>query len=434
MSRNKTFFLMDATTRNSNWKIWQKVLFRFFVVFLFLLSLVAYNPFLNILGYGFRKQVALIGVPLKTVVAWLDDNVFHIGYLPDQHATYFSDNHFGVVLFLAILLISLISCALWSMLDKRRAGYDRLYYWVSNYLAYYIFLAMITYAVYKIIPIQARYPTAPELLTRWGNLRNWEVLFRFMGTSPAYSMFCGWLELIASLLILFNRTRVLGGLLMTIALVQIVCFNIFYNNSIIMLSGILLMATLFIIASALPKLFLIFVNLRAVSLVQNRYSFTTRWKKYVLIAICILPLWSVYTVTTRGLTIYKGTAHNQQKQRLYNVTVYQQDNDTIPPLTTDTVRWKYVCFLDFANTLQRIVIFDMQEKQFTHPCQWDSMSQKIIIRGNDSASFSYNDLPDGDIQLNGRWHGENTNIRLTKLSLDSLTLVKDKFLFMQEDQ
>ena len=425
---------MDAMQTNSNWKIWQKVLFRFFAVFLFLLSLVAYNPFLNILGYGFGKQVELIGAPLKTVVTWLDNNVFHTGYLPEQHATYFSDNHFGVVLLLAILIISLISCSLWSMLNRRGAGYDRLYYWFSNYLAYYIFLAMITYAVYKIIPIQARYPTAPELLTRWGNLRSWEVFFRFMGTSPAYSMFCGWLELIASLLILFNRTRVLGGILMTIALVQIVCFNIFYNNSIILLSGILLMATLFIIARALPKLFLIFINLRQVSLVQKRYKFTTPWKKYVMIAICFLPLWSVYTVTTRGLTIYQGTAHNQQKQRLYNVTVYQQDNDTIPPLTTDTVRWKYVCFLDYANARQRIVIFDMQEKQFTHPCQWDSVSQKIIIPGKDSTRFSYSDLPDGDIQLNGRWQGKNTSIQLTKLSIDSLTLVKDKFLFMQEDQ
>jgi len=425
---------MDTMQPNSNWKTWQKILFRFFVVFLFLLSQVAYNPILNILGYGFSKQVQLIAAPLKPVVELLDNNVFHIGYLPEQHATYFSDNHFGVVLLLAIFIISLMSCVLWSLLDKRRPGYDRLYYWFSNYLAYYIFLAMITYTVYKIIPIQARYPTAPELLTRWGNLRNWEVLFRFMGTSPAYCMFCGWLELIASLLILFNRTRVLGGILMTIALVQIVLFNIFYNNSIIMLSGILLVATLFIIVRALPKLFLIFINLRRVSLVQYSYRFTTRWKKYVMIAICFLPVWKVFTLTTNSWTIYKGYAHNQEKQRLYNVIVYQQENDTIPPLTTDTVRWKYVCFLDYTPTIQQLVIFDMQENQFRHPYKLDSLSQKLIIRGKDSARFSYTDLPDGNMQLNGLWHGKSTKIQLAKLSIDSLTLVKDKFLFMQEDQ
>jgi hypothetical protein len=425
---------MNTTQANVNWKLWQKILFRFFFVFLLLLSQVAYNPFLELIGYGYRKQVLLINAPLKGVVSWLDDHIFHIGYLPRQHAVDFSDTHFGVVLFLTIFIIALVSCVMWSLIDRRRSGYNRLYYWFSNYLAYYIFLAMITYAVYKIIPIQARYPTAPELLTRWGSLRNWEVLFRFMGTSPAYCMFCGWLELIASSLILFNRTRVLGGILMTIVLVQVVCFNIFYNNNIILLSAILLMATLFIIARTLPKLFLIFIDLKPVSLVQRRYKFTTPWKKYTLIALCFLPLWKVFTVTAKGWIFYKGDVRNQKKQRLYNVAVYQQDNDTIPPLTTDTIRWKYVCFLDYTSTNQEIVIFDMQETQFMHPCHWDSLSQKIIIAGKDSAHFSYTDLPDGNMQLNGSWHGKNTSIQLAKLSIDSLSLVKDKFLFMQEDQ
>ena len=91
---------MDAMQPDNNWKTCQKILFRFFVLFLFLLSQVAFNPFLNILGYGYRKQVQLINVPLKTSVDWLDDNVFQIGYLREQHATYLSDTHFCVVLFM----------------------------------------------------------------------------------------------------------------------------------------------------------------------------------------------------------------------------------------------------------------------------------------------------------------------------------------------
>lgn len=425
---------MDITQPNINWKLWHKIFFRFSVVLLFLLSQVAYNPLLEILGYGYGKQVQLLNMPLKGLVSWLDDHIFHIGYLPEQHVVHFSDTHFGVVLFLTILIIASVSCMLWSILDKRRSGYNRFYYWFSNYLAYYIFLAMITYAIYKIIPVQARYPTAPELLTRWGNLRNWEVLFRFMGTSPAYCMFCGWLELIASILILFNRTRVSGGILMIIVLMQVVLFNIFYNNNIIMLSGILLLATLFIMAKALPKLFLIFIKLKPVSLVEYRYRFTTPWKKYIMIAICFLPLWKVFTVSKRALRVYKGVVNNQKKQRLYNVTFYQQENDTIPSLTTDTLRWKYVCFLDYTGANQRIVIFDMQENQFIHQVKWDSLNQKILFTDKDSARFSYTDLPNGNMRLNGYWHGKNTNIQLTKLSIDSLNLVKDKFLFMQEDQ
>jgi hypothetical protein len=293
---------------------------------------------------------------------------------------------------------------------------------------------MITYAVQKIIPIQAHYPTAPELLTHWGDLRNWEVLFRFMGTSPAYCMFSGWLELIASLLILFHRTRVLGCILMTMVLVQVVLFNVFYNNNIILLSGVLLLATLFILAPALPKLYLILIKLKPVSLAQYRYKITTRWKKYLAIAIFFLPLWKVFLVTKTAWNFYKGTVHNLEKQSLYDVAVFDQENKTIPPLITDTLRWKYVCFLDYAPNKQKMVKFDMQERQSVYPCKWDTAQKKIIFADKDTTSLSYHILSDANMLLKGNWHGKNITIHLTKLSLDSLNLVKDKFLFMQEDQ
>ncbi|HEV8271149.1 MAG TPA: hypothetical protein VGQ04_07555 [Chitinophagaceae bacterium] len=427
-------FGMNSADINTKWRSWEKILFRFFSVWLLVLSQIAYNPLLEVLGYNYNEQRMILNRPLVGVVSWLDDSLFHIGYLPDQHAIDFSDTHFGVILFLAILLVSVIACILWTLFDKKRANYNRIYYWCSNYLAYYIFLAMITYAVYKVIPIQAHYPTAPELLTRWGDLRNWEILFRFMGTSPAYCMFCGWLELIASVLILFNRTRVPGGLLMAIVLVQVVCFNIFYNNNIILLSGILLLATIFIIAKALPKLFEIFIRLRPVSLAQRQYRFITPWKKYVMVLICFLPVWKVYTVTKKGWNFYKGHVRNQANQRLYNVMYYRQENDVIPPLTTDTVRWKYVCFLDYGPDRRQAVIFDMQDNQSALRCRWDSLGKKIIFAGKDSVSFSYRESLGGKMELNGYWHGKNTSIQLTRLNVDSLNLVKDKFLFMQEDQ
>lgn len=424
---------MDTTKPNTHWKLWQKILFRFFFLFLSLLSMIAYNPAMQVLNIGFR-QGGKFFAHLKPVVAWLDNHVYHLGYLPREHSIYFNDTHFGVILTVTIFLVALIATAVWTNLDKSRPGYDRLYFWFCNYLAYYIFLAMIPYAVQKVIPIQATYPTAPELLTRWGDLRHWEVLFRFMGTSPAYCMFCGWLELIASLLILFNRTRVFGGLLMIVALIEVVCLNIFYNNNIILLSSILLSCTIFIIARAVPKLFIIFIQQKPVSLAQYQYSFTTSWKKYIMILICFLPLWRVLRVTERSWAFYKGTMHNQEKQRLYNVITYQQENDTILPLTTDTLRWKYVCFLDYTPNNQKMVKFDMQENQSMYACKWDTLRKEIVFVDEDTARFSYTALSNGNMQLNGSWHGKNTSIQLAKMSIDSLNLIKDKFLFMQEDQ
>jgi hypothetical protein len=305
-------------------------------------------------------------------------------------------------------------------------------------LAYYLFLAMIAYAVTKIIPVQATYPTAPELLARWGSLRNWEVLFRFMGTSPAYCMFCGWFELIASVLILFNRTRVIGGLLMFIALVQIVILNLSYNNNISLLSAILLLADVFIIARAIPKLYTIFIRLKPVSFAEKRYTFSTPWKKYVMILLCFLPLWRCIVVTNRSWARYNSNVRNEQMQRLYNVSVYQRANDTLPPLTTDTTRWKYVCFLDFSPDNKQLVKFDMQENMTKYKCNWERANHIVTFAERnvtaDKHIFSYSALPNGDMQLKGNWNGENITMLLTTIPIDSMTLIKDKFLFMQEDE
>jgi len=425
------------TPTYTNWSAWGKIFFRFFFLFLSMLSLIAYNPLMQVLGMGYFQQRAFFG-NLNGVVTWLDGHIFHLGYLPAKHSIDFSDTHFGVIIALTILAIALVFTIVWTLLAKTKTNYNRLYYWFSNYLAYYIFLAMLPYAIEKIIPVQATYPTAPELLSRWGDLRRWEVLFRFMGTSPLYCMFCGWLEFTASVLILFNRTRITGSLLMVIALVQVVCLNIFYNNNIILLSGILLLADLFIIATALPKLYIIFIQQKPVSLARYRYTFHTPWKKYAMIALCFLPVWRLVSITTSSWKYYNRFARNQQKQRLYNVAVFIQGNDTIPPLTTDTTRWKYVCFLDFSLKNKQMVKYNMQEKTVNYQCKWDSIGHKVtFIDPNDTSKtgiFYFKKYANDNLELKGALLGKNMTMQLTNAPIDSMTLVKDKFLFMQEDQ
>lgn len=221
---------------------------------------------------------------------------------------------------------------------------------------------------------------------------------------------------------------------MTVALVQVVLLNIFYNNNIIMLSGILLLSTLFITALSFPKLFAILIRLKAVSLVQKRYKFSNPWKKSVFVAIFFLPLWKVYKVTTRSWAYYKGVVRNQEKQRLYNVISYKQGNETLAPLTTDTLRWRYVCFLDYAPNNQKMVKFDMRENQESHPIQWDTLRKKIFFSDEKTWEISYAYFPNGSLELTGHWQGRDIKVQLAKMSIDTLNLVKDNFLFMQEDQ
>jgi hypothetical protein len=421
----------------ANWQRWQKVLFRYCFVSLSLLSLIAYNPIFRILDISWATQTRFFG-HLQGCAAWLDDHIFKLGYLPGSHSLEISDTHFGVILTLTILVISALIAVLWTFFDKVNTNYNRLYFWFCNYLAYYIFLAMTIYAIEKVIPVQAHYPNAAELMSRWGSFRKWEILFLFMGTSPAYCMFCGWLELIASTLILFNRTRVLGGLLMIAVLTQVVCFNIFYNNSVILLSSILLLATLFIIARAVPKLYRILIKLQPVSLAEYRYGFTTPWKKYAVILLCFLPVWQVYAITVKCWKYYSNVEHEQQTQRLYMVTKFSRQNDTVSSSVMDTIRWKYAVFLDHSPRSRTLIKYDMQEKTKSYRYSWDTVKRTLSVFSEKDTlhknSFTYSRSVNGDLELKGVWQGKNIKMEFKNFPIDSMTLVKDNFLFMQEDQ
>lgn len=99
----------------------------------------------------------------------------------------------------------------------------------------------------------------------------------------------------------------------------------------------------------------------------------------------------------------------------------------------DTLSWKYVCFLDYAPGNQRVVKFDMQENQSIYQCTWDTVHKEILLINDDTARLAYAFLPNGNLQLNGYWQGDSTKIQLSKIAIDSLILLKDKYQFMIGD-
>jgi hypothetical protein len=427
---------MEISKQGTHWKQWQISLFRFFFVFLSLLSLIAYDPIIQIFDVSWEKQTAFFG-HLKGFAGWMDTHFFHLNYLPTLNSPEFSDTHFGSILTLTILIIAIATTIFWTFLDKTRSNYNRFYYWFCNYLAYYIFLAMMPYAIEKIIPVQAHFPNAIELYSRLGDFQKWQLLFLFLGASPTYCMLCGWIEFIAAALLLFNRTRVIGGLLMVVALIQVVSFNIFYNNSIILLSSILFLSTLFVIGRAIPKLFNILIRLKPVSLAEYRYRLTTPWKKYLLIFFCFLPVWKLYSTIKYSSETLSAVERNQHNQKFYKVTMFKSDNDTIAPLITDTISWKYICFLDYSAQYQSMIKYNTGEKREQYQIKWDTLKRTITVLNQMSSGddvFNYKKSSNGNLQLIGKWHGKNTTMSLMNLPVDSMTLVKDKFTFMQEDQ
>ena len=128
----------------------------------------------------------------------------------------------------------------------------------------------------------------------------------------------------------------------------------------------------------------------------------------------------------------------EKNQRFYKVTQFVQGMDTIPPLTTDTIRWKNICFLDYSARYQSMVTFNMQEKTNEYQLTWDTLKNTIIVsNGTGNAHkdvFAYTKTDNEHLHLAGNWNGQSIAMELENIPIDSMTLVKDKFMFMQEDQ
>src|SRR5580658_1362238 len=91
------------------WKAWQKLTFRFFLLFFSITSILcwAFNIYQDLLGISFKRIYALYK-PLAGLLYWLDKHIYHTGYKPGTMRSIPLDNHYGAIYYLTVFFFSLI--------------------------------------------------------------------------------------------------------------------------------------------------------------------------------------------------------------------------------------------------------------------------------------------------------------------------------------
>jgi hypothetical protein len=99
------------TTYGKPWKLWQKISFRFFFLFLVLTSVLCWDLTIYFTVSAVTKNeydITSEYKPLAGPLHWLDKHIFHTGYDPKKHASFPQDNHFGEVFYLTLFLIAVL--------------------------------------------------------------------------------------------------------------------------------------------------------------------------------------------------------------------------------------------------------------------------------------------------------------------------------------
>ena len=417
------------------WKIGQKISFRFFFIFLALTSYVCWNLVIFIVHdalFKGRFDLAEWNKPLTGLFYWLDKHIYHTGLRPHPHDLGLGDNHFGVVWYLTVVLFAVIVTIIWSVLDKKRSTYNKLYYWFSLYLRYVLAIIIFGYGIDKVIPVQMSTPGAVSMTLPYGSFSGFDVLWGFMGVSPGYMIFTGSLEIIAALLLFSRRTAVAGYILTAGIMANVVALNWFYNVPVKLFSIQLLLYTLFLLAPYLKNIFQVFFMNGTADFSRQNFVFKTGKGNYLMRgALIFVPLVLMLIITAGTHKRYVQQQKNARNEKPYEVTAFELKDTTKTPVS-DTLRWKRVLMNIYGTSF---VIANMKDQLDWYDCDVDSLKKTFTLHDNPDKKtwqiFSYTKPSKEELQLTGQWKGKNIRVLLKPFPLDSMNLSKEKIKLIQ---
>jgi hypothetical protein len=328
------------------WPHWQRVLFRFFFVYLVL----------QIEPWG------LFGIipPLRWLLPYYDKAVDWAVRLSNAHLFHVrdtlvpvngsGDTSWAFARLWLYLSIAAVACVVWTILDRERTNYNRLAFWLRLVVRYYVAAAALSYGIIKLFLLQMPFPALSQLATPLGDLLPMRFSWLFIGYSAPYQFFSGAMETVAGLLLLYRRTITAGLFAATGAFMNVVMINLAYDVPVKLYASHLLFSCVFLLALDSKRL-VRFLVLNQPTPATTAYDWTYRlpWQRWGGIAVKAFIVYQILISPFRnGWQRYQGLKHPAPSgpfaAGFYDVRSFVVNRDTIGAASGDTLRWRDVIF------------------------------------------------------------------------------------------
>jgi uncharacterized membrane protein YphA (DoxX/SURF4 family) len=370
------------------------------------------------------------------IVPWTGKHILHVGYAITVKPNGSGDTTYNYVMQFCWVVLALLVAIVWAILDRKRPGYERLYAWVRVVARYYFAYILFTYGFVKVIKLQFPSPSMYRLTQPLGNMSPMGLAWTFIGYSTGYNLFTGGAEVLAGILLLFRRTTLLGSLVALSVMVNVVAINFAYDIPVKIYSVNLALLAVFIAAQDWDRLKAVFLLNTPVPAAPLDRRFDKRGTKLLWVALKVLfvflALYYTFWTSMREAAQFGDLAPKQPLYGIYDVLTVNRKGLEVPPLTTDTSRWKRM----IVSGSLYVRIINMADSSTFLRFKVDTLKRSAVFTAFPDTTFSFSLAyvkPDSNhLVFSGMMYGDSVSISMKRVDPDAFRLVSRGFHWINE--
>ncbi len=275
------------------------------------------------------------------LVSWVAAHVLGIQLKIADEMSGSGDRTSDWVRLFCVFVLAVFTTLLWCIVVRRNRGDERVHAALRIGMRYMLATTMLGYGFAKLFPFQFRALGPWHLMQAYGESSPMGLLWRFMGYSRAYAMFSGFAEVLGGLLLLSRRTTTLGALVLIGVMANVVMLNFCYDVPVKILSSHLLLLAVLLVLPDARRLADMLVLHRPTTPVSLRPPFSTPRRRLMWMVAKSLVVTSLIggTLFTNVAAWYEMRSGGFEPD-VFEVDTFAHDGEVLPPLVTDTVRWR----------------------------------------------------------------------------------------------
>jgi uncharacterized membrane protein YphA (DoxX/SURF4 family) len=244
-----------------NWRFPTRIAFRFIFCYLALYCLYIFAGELQFFQYlaSGRLTDSFIDPFWHHVVPWVGKHLLHLSTDITIFSNGSGDTTYDYVLILCELFLAGVATVVWSLLDRKRPNYRVLHEWLRFVVRLALATQLFFYGMDKLIPVQFGSLTLARLSQRVGGLSPMGMLWTFMAASKPYTIFSGFAEVLAGVLLLVPQLTMLGALITLGAMTNVFALDMSYDVPVKLGSLHYLLMAMFLLAPETRRLMNVFV-------------------------------------------------------------------------------------------------------------------------------------------------------------------------------